>query len=283
MSAVRPAQLVVVAGTATEVGKTWVACALVRELRDRGVSVAARKPAQSFQPGDPTTDADELAAATGEDPFVVCPDHRRYPVPMAPPMAAAALGRDPIGLAELIAETGASWPDARVDVGLVELAGGVRSPLADDGDGVALAGALDPDRVLLVADAGLGTINAVRTSLDALGALAARTIVHLNRYDDAEDLHRRNRTWLAERDGSTTTVDAGALADAVTERPGHAGAPGPRQPRRLLSSWRAMVEFICHTTLRPASVACCTTPPPVASSIESRPAITASLVASVAL
>ena len=86
------------------------------------------------------------------------------------------------------------------------------------------------DDLAVVADAGLGTINAVRTSLDALGALAARTIVHLNRYDDAEDLHRRNRTWLAERDGSTTTVDVGALADAVAQGPGPPERPGPVSP-----------------------------------------------------
>ena len=37
-------KLVIVSGTATEVGKTWVGAALARELRGRGVTVAARKP-----------------------------------------------------------------------------------------------------------------------------------------------------------------------------------------------------------------------------------------------
>ena len=63
----RPSRLVVVAGTATEVGKTWVGAAVARELRDRGTTVAARKPAQSFEPADVEpggigTDADALAA-----------------------------------------------------------------------------------------------------------------------------------------------------------------------------------------------------------------------------
>jgi dethiobiotin synthetase len=212
--AVRPRRLVVVAGTATEVGKTWVACALIRELRTRGLTVAARKPAQSFLPGDATTDADELAAATGEDPVSVCPAHRRYEVPMAPPMAAAALGREPIRLAELVDETTASWPDRAVDVGLVELAGGVRSPLADDGDGVALAAALGPDLVLVVADAGLGTINSVRMTVDALAG-PTPVVVHLNRFDRGVDLHRRNHEWLVERDGTWVTTTIGALADAA--------------------------------------------------------------------
>jgi dethiobiotin synthetase len=223
---VTPRRLVVVAGTGTEVGKTWVACALARELRGRAVTVAARKPAQSFDPADATTDADELGAATGEDPMTVCPPHRRYEVPMAPPMAAAALGRPPIALADLVAEQAGSWTDEPVDVGMVELAGGVRSPLADDGDGVDLVRALAPEVLLVVADAGLGTVNAVRSTLDALDAHASgapRIVVHLNRYDDGDDLHRRNREWLADRDGIDITTDVAALADRVVP-------PGPGRP-----------------------------------------------------
>jgi len=52
-----------VAGTATEVGKTFVGAALLAELRATGVRVAARKPAQSFAIGELRTDADVLAAA----------------------------------------------------------------------------------------------------------------------------------------------------------------------------------------------------------------------------
>ncbi len=88
-----------------------------------------------------------------------------------------------------------------VDVGLVETAGGLRSPLAADGDCLALCVALDPDVVLLVADAGLGTINAVRLTLDALGPLASSSAVVLNRFDANSDLHQRNLEWLRTRDG----------------------------------------------------------------------------------
>ncbi len=59
--------LVVVAGTGTDVGKTWVGCRLARHFRERGLSVAARKPAQSFAPDQAgPTDAEMLASATGE-------------------------------------------------------------------------------------------------------------------------------------------------------------------------------------------------------------------------
>jgi dethiobiotin synthetase len=184
-------KLVLVAGTGTEVGKTWVGAQLLRALRDRGVAVAARKPAQSFAPGEGPTDAEVLAAATGEAPEAVCPPHRCYEVAMAPFMAADVLGRPPFTLADLAAET--AWPDG-VDVGLVEAAGGVRSPISSDGgDTAELAALLRPDTVVLVADAGLGTINAVRLCLDALPA----SVVFLNRYDPDDELHRRNAEWLA--------------------------------------------------------------------------------------
>lgn len=189
---------VVVVGTATEIGKTWVSAHVLRDLRAEGLAVAARKPAQSFDPDDRVTDAHELARATGEDPSDVCPRHRWYPIPMAPPMAAAALGRPSFTIADLAAEIG--WPLPAPALGLVETAGGVRSPHAVDGDAITLIEALQPDVVLLVADAGLGTINAVRLTLEALdrGAHVAELVVHLNRFDAGQELHRANRTWLDE-------------------------------------------------------------------------------------
>jgi dethiobiotin synthetase len=197
--------LVVLAGTGTEVGKTWVGCRLLRELRAAGRSVAARKPVQSFDPSDAVTDADLLAEASGEEPLAVCPAHRRYEVAMAPPMAAEVLGRPAIRVADLLDELATSWPEpwplqgsTPDSVGVVELAGGVRSPIAHDGDGVDLIEGLEPDLVVVVADAGLGTINAVRTTLDSLADLGAPVVVHLNRFDPDDDLHRRNRSWLSE-------------------------------------------------------------------------------------
>ena len=200
--------LIVCAGTATEVGKTWVGAAVLGQLRKEGATVAARKPAQSFDPSEEgATDADLLAAATGQRPTDVCPAHRWYPVPMAPPMAAAALGRPAFRLADLVSEL--VWPD--VAVRWIETAGGPRSPLADDGDTVDLCSRLAPDVVVLVADAGLGAINAVRLSAAALAGQPL--IVMLNRYDHASDLHRRNRAWL---DDLRPVVAASALAGHIS-------------------------------------------------------------------
>lgn len=201
----RPRRFIGVIGTHTEVGKTWVTSQLLASLRQRGLRVAARKPVQSYSPGSGPTDADQLAAASGETREAVCPSHRCYELAMAPPMAADALGREPISLDALIAEI--LWP-ADIDVGFVESVGGARSPLAHDGDSVDLIKRLPVDEVLLVADAGLGTLNAVRLTLACLAPLP--TTVFLNRYDLTDDLHRRNRAWLLAQDGIDALVDPAA-------------------------------------------------------------------------
>lgn len=192
----KPRRLVGVIGTHTEVGKTWVTAQLLASLRARGVRVAARKPVQSFEPDTASTDARELAQASGEREAEVCPAHRCYRLAMAPPMAADALQLARIELNDIVDEI--AWP-ADIDVGFVETVGGARSPLAHDGDSVDLVKRLPVDEVLLVADAGLGTLNAVRLTLACIAPLPVT--VFLNRYDPHDDLHRRNREWLLTHDG----------------------------------------------------------------------------------
>jgi dethiobiotin synthetase len=96
----------------------------------------------------------------------------------------------------------------------LETVGGPRSPIASDGDTVDLVEALRPDRVVLVADAGLGTINAVRLSLAPFLGVGHEPLVVLNRFDGADDLHRRNAAWLHDL-GSSPLVGPGALADLL--------------------------------------------------------------------
>ncbi|MBX3284156.1 MAG: AAA family ATPase [Actinobacteria bacterium] len=213
----RPRVLVVVAGTATEIGKTWVGGRTLEHLGARGVAVAARKPAQSFDPEDPApTDAEVLGAASGEDPSTVCPAHRCYEVALAPPMAADVLGRPAPMVDDLIDEL--RWPDPAVDLGWLETVGGPRSPIAEDADAVVLAELVEPDVVVLVADAGLGTINAVLVSVAAFAGFGV--VVVLNRFDPADDLHVRNLRWLRTREGLDVVTDAEALADSLVQRIG---------------------------------------------------------------
>ena len=147
-----------------------------------------------MQSGDGSTPDDSavLAAATGEEVGVVTPPHRTYGLAWAPPMAATELGLPPYTVADLVRET--TWPDG-TGVGLVEGVGGPHSPIAFDGDNVDLARALDPDVVVLVADAGLGAINAVRLSVTALAGFPV--VVACNRYEP-EGLPRRNHDFLVD-------------------------------------------------------------------------------------
>jgi dethiobiotin synthetase len=209
---VRPRLVVEIAGTGTEVGKTFTAAQLARGLSERGLKVAARKPAQSFAPGA-VLDSEVLGQATGELAEVVCPAHRSYPLALAPPLAAEALSLRPPTIDDLAGEVNGSWPAQPVDVGLVEGAGGVASPLGSDGDNASLALRLPADVVILVADPSLGVINLVRLCRQALASLPL--LVHLNRMDPANTLHGCNRDWLVEREGLTVTTSAGDLLGEI--------------------------------------------------------------------
>ncbi len=223
-------------GTGTDIGKTWVSARLLTGLRAAGLRVAARKPAQSFDPTDDPAglDAAVLGAASGEPADAVCPPHRWYETAMAPPMAADALGRPAFTIHALMTELESSWPNtadaaAAVDIGLVETAGGVRSPLAVDGDCLDFCRALVPDVAVLVADAGLGTINAVRLTMESMGSGQSRTptgvptIVVLNRFDAGSDLHRRNLEWLRGPGGFRVVTVPGEETELVELVRGESG------------------------------------------------------------
>ena len=206
----RPGRIVVVTGTGTGVGKTWAACEVARHLGERGLRVCARKLAQSFGPDEGLTDAEQLAAATGETAAEVCPPARWYPRAMAPPMAAESLGLAPFSLDDLFGEL--RWPPG-ADVGLVECAGGVGSPQAANGDGAEVVERLAADTVVLVAGAGLGALNDVRLAARALSGHPL--VVYLNHFGPDDEVHVRNRRWLADRDGLVVAVNVAQLAEVV--------------------------------------------------------------------
>lgn len=212
---------VVISGTDTEVGKTWLAARLIESLRASGIDVHARKPVQSFDRGDALTDADVLSKATGEGADQVTPEHRSYPLAMAPPMAADALELPEILMQDLMSET--KLPDEGVVI--VEGVGGPRSPLAHNGDTVSLARALEADLVVVVAPAVLGVVSHVMLSTSAFAPM--RTIVFLNRFDVLDDVQARSRDWLVERHNRPVVTTVEELSAVVSrmhaERAGQLG------------------------------------------------------------
>ena len=174
----------------------------------------AWKPVQSYTRDDlGDTDAEVLARAIGRSPYDVCPRHRWLALAMAPPIANAALEGPPFTIATLVHEF---RREPAADFVFVEGAGGVRSPLADDGDTLSLCEALDPDAVVVVAHPRLGTINEVRLTAGALARWPV--LVFLNRYDERDAVQRANLLWLQARDGFEVVTEADALAVALTRR-----------------------------------------------------------------
>ena len=96
--------------------------------------------------------------------------------------------------------------------------------------------AIAPDHVVLVADAGLGTINAVRLSVDALvdGGIRPEPVVVLNRYDPTSDVHQRNLAWLRDVDAISVmpVTDLDSLADRLAP-PAPPVSPPERRPTSI--------------------------------------------------
>jgi dethiobiotin synthetase len=215
----RSTPTIVVVGTGTDVGKTWVSVALLEWMKRRGVSAAARKIVQSFDPADPPEGQDRalLAAATGEEPLMVCHDAKSFALAAAPPIAAARLGLSAPTLAELLD----FWPCAPDDqLLLVETAGGLRSPQASDADALDVAAWIDPDLVVLVASDELGVISQVRLCHDALDdrLFDVPVVVVLNQRNEGHD--QSNVEWLRDEDGFDVVAlpsDLDAFGSRVVE------------------------------------------------------------------
>jgi dethiobiotin synthetase len=172
-----------VAGTGTDVGKTYVTSSLIRAMRGAGVAVEALKPVVSgFDPDAPQgSDPAVLLQALGRDwsaEALAEISPWRFRAPLSPPLAAAREGVRLPG--EMVIahcrDRAARTPD---DTWLlVESAGGIMSPLDDTQTMLDLAAALEAP-VLLVAGSYLGTISHTLTAAAVIkgAGLAAAGVV----------------------------------------------------------------------------------------------------------
>ncbi|MEU7470634.1 dethiobiotin synthase [Streptomyces sp. NPDC044984] len=144
----------VITGTGTEVGKTVVTAALAATALAAGRSVAVLKAAQTGVRPDEAGDAEEVARLAGA---VTTAELARYPDPLAPATAARRAGRAPVHPHE-VAERAAKLATEH-DLVLVEGAGGLLVRFDAAGGTLADAAALLSAPVLVVASAGLGTLN----------------------------------------------------------------------------------------------------------------------------
>ena len=210
-----------VTGTGTDIGKTYVTCALIRALKARGAAVDAFKPVVSgFDPADAAgSDPARLAAALGDPGGVFRIAPRRYLAPLSPNIAARLEGQT-LSLDDMVIDAVARTAEAREGLLLVEGAGGVMSPLTDGETNLDMIAALGAP-VLLVAGSYLGTISHVLTALVALRAARARVAaVVMSESLDAPDLAQTAAALTPFLAGAplfaaprADTWDAGALAD----------------------------------------------------------------------
>jgi dethiobiotin synthetase len=211
-----------VTATDTGVGKTEVACALVRAARAAGLDAAAMKPAQSGHVEGEPSDADRLRAAAGAgDPAeLVCP--YTFAAPLAPAVAARLAGVE-ISFARVL--EAARTLAARHAALVVEGAGGLMTPLTERETYADLARALALP-VLVVARAGLGTVNHTVLTLEALRARGLEVAgVVLNRASPAGDPSEPHNAAEIERLGGARVLAAlPFVADAAAREEALAAA-----------------------------------------------------------
>ncbi|MER7192121.1 dethiobiotin synthase [Streptomyces flaveolus] len=227
--------VLVITGTGTEVGKTVATAAVAAAALAADRSVAVLKAAQTGVRPDEPGDAQEVARLAGA---VTAAEVARYPEPLAPGTAARRAGRAPVRPGE-VAEAAAKLATEH-DLVLVEGAGGLLVRFDEAGGTLADVAALLGAPVLVVASAGLGTLNT--TELTAR-ELAARGLefpgVVIGSWPEDPDLASRcNVADLPEVSGApllgALPAGAGALAPAAFR----SAAPHWLAPR-LEGTWDA--------------------------------------------
>jgi dethiobiotin synthetase len=218
--------VLVVTGTGTEVGKTVTTAAVAAVALASGRSVAVLKPAQTGVRPDERGDADEVARLAGS---VTVRELARYPEPLAPATAARRAGL-PAVHPEDVAETAAKLA-ADHDLVLVEGAGGLLVRFDEEGGTLADTARLLGAPVLLVASAGLGTLNTTELTARELAARGVELAgVVIGSWPEAPDLASR-----------CNLADLPVVADAplVGAVPAGAGGLPPAAFRAAAGGWLA--------------------------------------------
>lgn len=218
--------VLVITGTGTEVGKTVTTAAVAAVAVASGRAVAVLKPAQTGVRPHERGDAGEVARLAGT---VTTLELARYPEPLAPATAARRATLAPVRPQE-VAEAAAKLATEH-DLVLVEGAGGLLVRFDDEGGTLADAARLLDAPVLVVASAGLGTLNTTELTARELRVrgLDCAGVVIGSWPADADLASRCNLADLP-------TVSGAPLLGAL---PSGAGAYPPADFRAASPSWLA--------------------------------------------
>lgn len=175
-----------ITGSDTDVGKTYVGCEIVRQLRALGLGLEIRKPAESGCQVDDTGnlithDAHALRLANDQREPIERIAPYRFRAAVAPHRAARLEERE-IFIAQLL--EACSRDDSNSCL-LVEGAGGFYSPLAEDGLNADLATALQLPVIIVVRNR-IGAVNQALLTVQAVESRHLRVAaIILNQVDRA--------------------------------------------------------------------------------------------------
>jgi dethiobiotin synthetase len=205
---------VIVTGTDTGVGKTIVTAAIASAATSAGLRVAVVKPAQTGITTGEETDASVIARLA--EPATVR-TLAAYPDPLAPLAAARVSGEPPLTV--MAAHLGVRDAGRHHDLTLVEGAGGLLVSLGQNRWTIAdLAGSLGASAVV-VARAGLGTLNHTALTLEALERRNIPAYVVIGAWPAEPALvHRTNLHDLPGELAGALPEGAGSMARTVFRR-----------------------------------------------------------------
>jgi len=175
-------RVVLVSGTATAIGKTHFAAALLLAARQRCARVVGIKPVESGVNGCVASDASTLSRYSS---FHVKPFGYALPEAVSPHLAARRAG---VRIEAAKLEVGIAGARADADLVVVELAGGLFTPLSDGILNADLAARCAADDLLLVAPDRLGTLHDVIATVraaDAMGLCVGAIVMVAPQLSDA--------------------------------------------------------------------------------------------------
>jgi len=157
-----------ITGSDTDVGKTYIACEIVRQLRQRGIDIETRKPVESgcvlAAAGDLLThDAAALQQANEHHESIERIAPYQFRAALAPHRAARLENRK-LYLEDLVDACSRDNPEHRL---VVEGAGGFYSPLAENALNADLASALQLPVIIVVNDR-IGAVNQTLMTTEAV-------------------------------------------------------------------------------------------------------------------
>jgi dethiobiotin synthetase len=208
--------LVIVTGTGTGIGKTHVAVAILHAWAAGKKRIVGWKPIETGVDGSVGEDARRLHSAAS---LHVKHPPATYRAPLSPHLAAELENREvPLReLAESLAEI-----RTLADGVLVELPGGLFSPVSSSRLAADWIPTLDPTRVVLVAPNRLGVLHDVLASLRAAAGLPfSHVVLSAVEHPDsssptnARELGRFTRLPVLEAPRSSALDLASALAPAI--------------------------------------------------------------------